>query len=264
MRSVALACLMAIVGCGGPSTTVTPAELSERWVAPAIVVAANGVAHVRAPFIGWLSSREVAEAAEVERGDTLGEVDGEDRLMPDVLLAPIDGVVLAANASAGDDVGPWDRALFEIADPTHVELRLELEDAAAMRAEGAHVRVVTQGGQASIAETTIERIAGRMEARQLGATGEGASRIRAAWAPLPASGEPIGRELEAIVELAPVHVDACVPQTAILVRDGHAWVRVPGLVFDRELEVQLGRSDGVRVEITGVAPGTVVRTNATP
>ncbi len=259
-RPLAVVSAALVVGCGGPTTVVTSDALVERIVAPAIVVPAQGVARVRAPFTGHVVSVSVVAAARVRRGDTLAEIDADDRLIPEPLVAPIDGAVLVVRASPGDDVSPADEPMFELADPEHIELRVELADDAATRTEGATVRVTSPGGGATLASGPFTRLTPRMEPPQLAGPGRGATPVRGGFVALePSDALPIGRELEAIVELPATEVRASVPRSAVLVRDGRAVVLSPGLLFDTEIEVALGRSDGERIEVDGIAPGAVVR-----
>jgi multidrug efflux pump subunit AcrA (membrane-fusion protein) len=254
-----------LVSCGSdPTAEVTAGPIAQRVVARATVVAREGVTEVRAPVAGQVRSVRVSVGDRVERGEELARLDvGRGGR---AIEAPVAGVVLERRASVGDDVLPTDPPLFAIFDPVEIELRFELPDESAARVSvGDPVEVTPRGGGAVLAHGVVERLAARMEPARIGQSelaGSAAS-VRPGWVTLPPHPAfPLGRELEAVIELAPHDADARVPREAISLRDGRAVVHRPRALFDDAVEVEVGRADARYVEVEGLEPGTRVRLNA--
>jgi len=179
-----------------------------------------------------------------------------------VVVAPIAGVVLARHVDAGDGVVPG-TTLFELADPTAIELLVEIEDLDAMRVTtGLAVTITSLGGATELGHGTVDRVSPRLERRTIGATDarmRAETLVRAAWVRWDAAGTPIGLRVEAHVALPVRQVETRVPRSAVEIRDGHARVEVPhyGLFADHRA-VELGIADARWVEVKGVASGTRV------
>ncbi len=183
------------------------------------------------------------------------------------LVAPIDGVILERRIDPGDTItgtqtgGPA-LPLFEIADASRLEVRLEVEDRDATRlALGQEVMVTPEGGGSVLARSKLTRLGAQLSNRAIslaGARVRADGRIRAAWAPLDGSGLVIGQQLEAVVVLAHRPVEALVPRNAVQVRDGRAVVDVVLGPLAHEVPVQVGGADDIAVQIEGVSPGQVV------
>lgn len=183
------------------------------------------------------------------------------------LTAPIAGVVLARRADPGDTLTMGSAStsppLFEIADTSHTEVRVEVEEADAMRvAAGVPVTLTMPGGGNVVAKGRVARIGARLERRTIGvedARVRADAQVRAVWVEgATAAGLPIGQRMEAVLELSPRQVQAMVPRSAVRVRDGRAVVEVPWGPLTRNVPVKLGAADDQNVELFGVEVGTKV------
>ncbi|MCA9606979.1 MAG: HlyD family efflux transporter periplasmic adaptor subunit [Myxococcales bacterium] len=251
---------------GAETVEVTAGSIRRAMVARAEVVPAGGITHVVAEAPGRVTWVDVRVGDTVERDQVLLTLEpSRDRPSFDILgedeslRAPAAGVVLARHVEVGDALQtllPSPEPLFEIADPTALELRIEVDERDASRlAVGATARV----GEG---ETRIARLSPRIE-RRAHPLDDVASRARAevrlAWAPLP-EGVPavVGQHLEVFVEEPAREVAAMVPREAVTVRDGRAFVRVKDGLLVHETEVTLGASDDANIEIDGVTAGARV------
>ncbi|MCC6751652.1 MAG: HlyD family efflux transporter periplasmic adaptor subunit [Deltaproteobacteria bacterium] len=188
------------------------------------------------------------------------------------LVAPIDGVVLARRVDRGDTVSGvqsgGNTPLFELADTTRVELRVEVEEGEAARlAVGLAVRISLPGGRTTLGRGRLARLGHRLERPTIGAH-DGRERaegwIRAAWVNLEpgwnaAGNFPVGQRLEVAIELPPRKVAAMVPREAVRVVGGHAEVELAKGPFFSALTVELGAADPRFVEVRGVSAGQRVR-----
>ncbi|HZF50768.1 MAG TPA: efflux RND transporter periplasmic adaptor subunit [Polyangiaceae bacterium] len=182
------------------------------------------------------------------------------------ITAPIAGVVLARRADPGDTLTMGSAStsppLFEIADTSHTEVRVEVEEADAMRvAAGVPVTLTMPGGGNVVAKGRVARIGARLERRTIGvedARVRADAQVRAVWVEGAAAGLPIGQRMEAVLELSPRPVQAMVPRSAVRVRDGRAVVEVPWGPLTRNVPVKLGAADDQNVELFGVEVGTKV------
>ena len=251
-----------------PSVRVEAGEIRGAIVARAVVVPARGVSHVVADVAGHVTRVDVRVGDEVEAGQVLAAVEPSERDASasfdllgegETLRAPIAGVVLARHVEPGDALStlvPSPVPLFEIADPTQLELQIEIDERSAARIEvGTEVRV-------GLASSAIERLAPRIERREH-PLDDVASRARAdvrlAWAPLPEGARLVlGEHVDVHIAEPPFRVDALVPRDAVEVRNGRAIVRVRDGAFASETEVTLGACDDEHVEVHGVPVGTVV------
>ena len=181
------------------------------------------------------------------------------------LVAPAAGVVQARRLDPGDVVHPGPGpALFELADPTRTELRVEVEerDAGALAA-GQEVTVTARGGGPALATGRLVRLAPALERRTIGAE---EARVRAdasvragfvEWEG-PAPDLPIGLRLEAVIAGPPRQVAAAVPRAAVRLVHGQALVRTPFGPLWRDRRVDLGLADAQWVEVRGLVAGQAV------
>jgi HlyD family secretion protein len=186
------------------------------------------------------------------------------------VVAPTSGVVLERRIDPGDTIvgtatGGPPAPLFEIADVTRLELRVEVADRdAAELVVGQTVLVTPEGGGDVLARATLTRLGPRLEPRTLGLGSSRVradERVRAAWATLDGAATRrlvIGQALEATVVLARRAVPARVPRAAVQLRDGRAVVDVVWGPLAREVPVTLRVADDAFVEVRGVAAGETV------
>jgi multidrug efflux pump subunit AcrA (membrane-fusion protein) len=252
-----------------PSVTVTEADLRRAVGARATVVPHGEVAHVMPTVAGRVTAVIVAVGdvvtarqvlARIEPNDAAPSFDllGED----EALTAPIAGTVIAVRVNTGDAVSgivPPPLPLFEIADLSALDLRIEVAEADAARVEVGQTVRIDDGGEH---ETRIERLSPRIERREFpfdDVVSRAASRVRVAYAPLPEGfTAPAYSNLNVILEDEAVHVETALPREAILIREGRAAVRVRSGIFASERFVTLGICDDEHVAVEGLSAGTEV------
>jgi len=187
------------------------------------------------------------------------------------LIAPIDGVVLARRVDPGDVIAGSSAGVgapsFEIADPTRIELEMEVEEVDSSRlATGLAVKVMSPGKPEALGTGMVTRVGAQLERRSIGAfdareRGEGW--VRVAWVDVrweAGRSMPLGQRVEVIAELPPRRVGARVPRGAVRIRDGRATVDVVSGLGFRETPVELGAADDSHVEVRGLPAGARVRT----
>ncbi len=179
------------------------------------------------------------------------------------IVAPIDGVVLTRQVDPGDVVRSLDgRTLFEIADVSRLEVRVELEEGHVDSVPvGAKVTLTDVGGSKQLGSGRVVRlgaaVSGRakiVEPTEMRADGP----IRNAYVASDASGLGhllLGQRIEARIELGKRKVATRAPRAAVQIRDGRAFVTVAQGLLRREITVRLGRADPTYVELEGVDPG---------
>ncbi len=281
-RWIAAVAVLALAGVVGarvhadathPSVRVEPGEIRRAIAARATVVPEGPIAHVAATAAARVTALHVEVGDRVERDALLASLDpvggasspfdalGED----EELRAPIAGTVLSRALEVGDVLSPIVppvTPLFEIADTSHLVLRIEIEerDADAVAA-GATVHVTTPGTPVE-GETTLTRLAPRVERRAHpldDVASRASSEVRLAWAALPDGARPVVGE-RVLVEIAqpPLEAAARLPREAITVEDGRATVRVRDGLSIRVEHPRLGACDDQNVEVLGLAAGTEV------
>ncbi len=165
----------------------------------------------------------------------------ELRLAQARVLAPDDGVISARSATVGAVVGAG-QELFRLIRGGRLEWRAEVaaDDLARVQA-GQTVRVSPAGGE------TVE---GRV--RMVGPTVDAATRNGVVYVDLPRPG-PAKAGMFARGEFVLGSTAALtLPSTAVLLRDGHAWVfKVGADQRVEQVKVNVGRREGDRVEVTG-------------
>jgi cobalt-zinc-cadmium efflux system membrane fusion protein len=276
--AVAVVALLVVLVVGGrvwanvsaPAVRVEAGEIREAFVARAEVVPAGGVTHVTARVAGRVTRVDVRVGDRVEAGQQLAAIEPSERgpnfdLLgeDEALESPIAGVVLARHIEPGDTLNtivPPPLPLFELADPSRLELRIEIEER--------DVERVSLGQRARVGEREIEitRLAPRIE-RRAHPLDDVASRargdVRVAWTALPdPDGLVIGQHVEVALHERPRAVRALVPREAVEVVLGRAILRVRDGLFVNETPVTLGACDDENVEVDGVATGTEVLVRA--
>lgn len=191
------------------------------------------------------------------------------------VTSPIAGVVLARRVDPGDTLSltsTLTEPLFDLADPSRVEVRAEIEEIDAPRVRaGMRASLTLVGDPRVVAEGEVVRVSPRLERRRVGVEdvrvrAEGV--VRMVWIAPSTAGDAlaIGQRLDAHVAFAPTRREATLPRSAVRVVDGRAVVRAPrwaGLLRD-ERAVRLGVADAERVEVLGLAAGTEVSLRAAP
>jgi multidrug efflux pump subunit AcrA (membrane-fusion protein) len=184
------------------------------------------------------------------------------------LVAPIDGRVLARRVDVGDTiVAATGMALFEIADVSRSEVRLEVEEPDAPRLSPGLSVEAHLSGQV-VGHGKIVRLCPRLERRTIDADDARARAdglVRCAWLEWDVGQSPllpIGQHLDASIALPPRHAAVLLPRGAVSVHDGMAVVRVPWAFWSAERRVELGAADGKSVEVRGLSAGTRVLLSA--
>jgi HlyD family secretion protein len=180
------------------------------------------------------------------------------------LTSPIRGVVLTRRADPGDTVnGILDTTslpLFEIADVTRTEVRVELEEPDMARvALGLQVTVRSNGEP--VGTGRVARLGAKCERRSIGSdpsTVRADGLVRSVWVEwdgTPRLWLPLGQRLEASIELPSRSVGARLPRRAVHVRNGGVDVELADGVFRRAKAVRLGVADAEFVEVLGLKEG---------
>ncbi|HEY2733392.1 MAG TPA: HlyD family efflux transporter periplasmic adaptor subunit [Polyangiales bacterium] len=244
----------------GPIVRVDAGPVGERIVARAVVVPADGVTHVFAKSDGQVTKVSAREGDLVERGQALAQIGG------DVLAAPLRAAVLSRHVEVGDHALAAAHGaslpLFELADPARTELRVEVEEADAARVKP-KLPVTIALGAARVAGL-VERVSAQLERRTIGADdarvrADGVVRALAVAFRADHPDWPIGTRVEATIELTRRDVRTRIPRAALAVREGRSVVERPGMLFDRDVPVEVVAIDEAYAEIRGLAAGEEVR-----
>ncbi|HTJ45284.1 MAG TPA: HlyD family efflux transporter periplasmic adaptor subunit, partial [Kofleriaceae bacterium] len=200
-----------------PSAT---ADDSRRTAAIAKAKVARAMAERNSTLRGREEAIEAARARVAEADAELTAA--RARRERAIVVAPIDGVVLARHVDAGDGVTPG-AVMFELADAGATELRVEIEESDALRVTvGLDVDVTTSGGHDVIGHGTVARISPRLATRTIGANEarmRAETQVRSVWIRwTDKSALPIGMRVEARVKLPAKKVAARVPRSSVLVR----------------------------------------------
>lgn len=186
------------------------------------------------------------------------------------IFAPIAGVVLLRGIDPGDVIAGSAAGVgapvFEIADVSNVELRMEVEEVDSSRlVAGLAVRVKPSGRPETLGTGTVSRVGARLQRRSIGAfdareRGEGW--VRVGWVDVRWEDDrvmPLGQRVEVVAELPPRKVAARVPRESVRIRNGRATVDLASGLGFRETAVQLGAADDTHVEVSGLPVGARVR-----
>jgi multidrug resistance efflux pump len=183
------------------------------------------------------------------------------RLQRARVVAPTSGVVIARSINPGETV-VGGASLFQIADTSRTEARVELEEADAMRVEPGLVVTLTSMTGDPVGSGRVVRVSPRVERRAITvdpASVRGDGLVRAAWIQWTTDPRlPLGQRLEAAIELPSRQVAARVPRSAVHVRNGVAKVVVARGPLREERAVRLGIADPEYVEVHGISLGEIV------
>jgi multidrug efflux pump subunit AcrA (membrane-fusion protein) len=246
----------------GRLVKVDAGPVGERVVARGEVVPSAGVVHVYAPSNGQVLRVSRRAGERVQQGEALLELDVAGQ--PEPLRAPIGGVVLERRVDVGDFVlagsiaaNAW---LFELADATHTELHVEVEEADAARVRpGMNVQL----GDHAEARGRVVRVSARLTPRGIGASD---ARVRAdgmvrsvtvAWDGAHPDW-PIGARVTASIEVRLRAAAARVPRAALHVEDGKTWALRRRWLWTRAVPVDVVSADEVFAEIRGLSAGTEI------
>ena len=249
---------------GGLSASARDATVETEHVKRAQMEEANSrllLAQAGGRTADVVAARERAHAAEAAARVTHHLLDRTR------LVAPIDGVVLVRRVDPGDTIVTVTNPppLFEIANVSETEVRIEVEELEAARmAVGLPVKVTLPGGSPVLGSARISRLSPRLERRTIDADdarvrAEGL--VRVAWLEWTENDPPslaLGQHLDGIVEVGSRQASALVPRAAVAIRDGRATVRVEFGPWSSQREVEIGASDDANVEVRGIEPGTRV------
>lgn len=247
-----------------PVVRVDRGPVAERIAARAAVVPAAGVTHVYAQSDGRVLSVLLRAGERVESGQKLAE------LQSGTLTSPRAGIVLERHAEAGDYARTAEHGavepLFVLADPTHTELRIEVEEADATRLQpGLELQVRALGQSAVSAHGRIERVSAQLEPRAIGVQDArlragGLVRVGYARWDGDALGWPLGARAEALIDGGRREAVARLPRDAVSVREGRTVVERPSALglWSDEARVDVVRTDPVFAEIRGLDVGAEV------
>jgi multidrug efflux pump subunit AcrA (membrane-fusion protein) len=276
------AAIIALAGAGAlvasrrssdQTVAVEAGPVRERLIARGVVEPKNGRVDIRAQVTGRVTALRAREGDRVAAGDLLAVITPDKALPPEEadlgrLIAVSAGTVLAKRVDLGDVITAAAFAsppLFEIADLSQTELRIEIEEADATKvAVAQRVSVSAANAHEKIGSGRIARLSEQLERRSIGADDARARAdgwVRVAWFEWDEGARPplvVGQRFDATIELAARTVDARLPRAAIRVRDGDAIVLIPGAWSPSERRVRLGAADEEFVEVSGVASGTRV------
>ena len=213
--------------------------------------AANAVRARDLEASGALSAQQIAQfltaertaAARLEAQRAAARVQ-ELRLAQTQVLAPDDGIISARTATVGAVV-PAGQELFRLIRQGRLEWRAEVAAAELARiAPGQKAQVVLAGG--TVVNGTVRMVAPTVDA----ATRNGLIYIDLAANPQARAGMFARGTLE-----IGLGQGSTLPQTAVLMRDGFAWVFLVGADNKvRAQKVALGRRMGDRVEVKTALP----------
>jgi multidrug resistance efflux pump len=185
------------------------------------------------------------------------------------LVAPIDGVVLTRRIEIGDTIltraGALEPALFEIADTSALEVRIEVNEIDAAMVEVGLEVSVHDDRDAEVGRGKISRVSPQIVPSEIDPSDKISNLIRAAWVAVTwdqsnGHGEPqVGRKFEVRVHLPPVRVSSALPRKAVSIENGQASVFIRrGFSWKRQV-VELGVADDAYVEAIDLAAGAEVR-----
>lgn len=225
---------------------VGPGKIAERIaVYGTIQPDATRVRSVVARFPGVIRSVDVAVGDRVTAGQLLARIESNESLQTYSVVAPIAGVITQRHANAGETAGS--EALLEIVDYSHVWATLNVfpRDRARIRPQ-MPVRVRAADGNANNTDTTNNN--GSIAAINVGSNTSVVARVvldnrDGQWTP--------GQFINADITVADSEVALALPVTALQTfRDENVVFLNVGDAYQAQ-PVELGKSDGEYVEITG-------------
>jgi pyruvate/2-oxoglutarate dehydrogenase complex dihydrolipoamide acyltransferase (E2) component len=206
------------------------------------------------------------EGDSVEPGQTLAEFEVAGHMQQ--LASPLRAIVLGRHCEVGDyalaaehgATGP----LFELADPSRTELRVEVEEPDAFRlATELSATITALGTPNATARGRVARVSARLERRTIGADdarvrADGLVRVASvAWRDAQPTW-PVGSRAEAVIELRRKIAATRLPRAALSVRDGRTVALQPVALWTREIPVEIVSADDSYAEVLGIALGTDV------
>lgn len=252
---------------GQPATARTDAgPVGERIVARAVVVPSAGVRNLYVANDGKVLRVLVREGDAVDAGQTLAELERAGQ--PEKLTAPERGVILERHCDAGDWAVAAERGAampqFVLADPTKIELRVEVEEAdSPLLAADLSARIAPLGpGEASVSGR-VTRVSARLERRKIGSDdarvrADGLVRVAAVAWDGASPDWPLGTRAEVVLQVRRRDATVRVPRGALSVRDGRHVVEQPLAFWTREVPVEVVAVDDAYAEIRGLALGSEV------
>ncbi len=212
-------------------------------------------------------SDERRAAAEMATAAKAAHETAQHQLDHSRLVSPVAGVVLSRRVDPGDTVvlaaSVALPSLFEIADTSDTEIRVEIEEVNALEvAVGQAVELRTLEG-VPVARGRVARIGAKCERRTI--DGDHASvradgLVRAVWVswdgpPPPAA---LGLRLEAVITLPARTAATRVPRSAVTVEAGMAVVTTKRGWFVSKRHVEIAAVDDTWAELDGISPGELV------
>ncbi len=184
----------------------------------------------------------------------------QERLRYSRILAPIRGVIIERRIDPGD-IATRGHIAFEIANPEHIEARLEIADFNLGKVQvGQPVEFLLQGK--TVASGPLRRVSGQLSRRSIGLD-DGLLRndvlVGSAWTALGNQSSEmlrLGTRLEAVVLLTPVDAKVRAPKSAVRIEDGQPIVKIPAGPLTKTIPVSIGAVDDDFVEVMGIASGT--------
>ena len=244
-----------------PAATARAAGVTTAAAGPAVIrdtsallgvvaLNENRKARVRARFPGLIREIAVGVGDSVRKGQTLAVVESNESLRSYAVIAPIDGIVAARDASAGDVAGT--EPLFELADLSEVWVDLHAFGADVTRlASGQAVRV-EGAAEGLVADAALDRVLPIAAPSSQSVI----ARVRlpnadGRWKP--------GLAVRAEVSVASFEVPLAVRADAVQTLEGGTVVFVNTGDDYAAMPVKLGRRDAEHVEVlSGIAAGANV------
>lgn len=241
-----------------PTARVDRGPIVERIVALGSVEPSAGVRRVHADRDGRIVRVFPHAGDAVEADQPLLEFEAGGELS--TLRSPQRGVVVARACEVGDPLRMAERAapLFELADATRTEVRIEVEEVDAARlavGQAVSIQLRRPGGQR--VRGRVARVAARLEARRIGASdarvrADGLVRVATVAFESVAPSWPLGSRVEASIEVLRREAALRVPRAAVAVRDGRAVVDRRSGPWTREVPIEIVASDDAYTEIRGL------------
>lgn len=207
-------------------------------------LAHGSLSHVRARYPGPIKSVAVEIGDRVRKGQTLAKVESNDSLQVYPITAPIDGMVIDKQASAGEYSG--ERELFTIAN--YDQIWAELRVFPVQRARVARGQKVILSADGQEVETQIANLVPGAAGQPFVVARAPVDNRKLSWPP--------DLMLDGSVEVDRVRVPLLVEQRALQpLRDWTVVFVKVGDVYEAR-PVELGRSDGRLTEVLdGLEPG---------
>ncbi len=210
-------------------------------------------------LIGGRRADVKAARSRVEAADAAMRM-AKERLRYTRISAPVSGVIIDRRVDPGD-IATRGHIAFEIANPAHIEARLEIADFNLTSVQvGQPVEFFLQGKP--VASGPLRRVSSQLSRRSIGLD-DGLVRndvlVGSAWAALvrlPSVPLRLGTRLEAVVALPSVDAKVRAPKRAVSIEDGQPIVKTAAGPLSKTLPVSIGAADEDFVEVLGIEAGT--------